>query len=670
MSHSILKGDSHLGNLEHKSAEAPSAPQAPAKTFASKILVVDDEAGFRDLVTYELGSRGHQVISAANGEEAIAKAQGKDIDVVVSDLTMPKRGGLDTLSALKAIDPKVEVIMVTGYATLENAVQSMKLGAYDFITKPFQIDDLVRLIDRALEKRRLSCKVDELQEINRFKSEFLANMSHELRTPMNAILGYTSLHLDRVYGEVNPKQEESLKRVESAGNNLLQLINSILDLSKVAAGQMPVYLEDFSLKELSKEILGMMECLANAKQLQLEWNMAEDLRIRSDKTKVKQILINLMTNGIKFTSAGGVFIETERISGASQVHIRVRDTGIGIKTENLHLLFQEFKQLDSSTTREYGGTGLGLVISKKFAELLGGTINVESAAGTGTVFTVILPLESRDVKESTPAIFNPVAIGKHDNTLLVIDDDPEILNLLRDSLQGTGYGFAGALTGEEGIAMARQIKPFAITLDIMMPHKDGWSVLQILKNDPELQSIPIIMVSILDNKSLGFALGVTDYIVKPVKRLELLEKLKAIEGSRPSSKFASAKSPRTVFVVDDEIAIVDYLGETLRTEGYAVETATSGKQALARLANGKPPDILFLDLMMPEVTGFDIIEIIGKNPVLKNILVIVLTAKYLTPQETDYLQKNVEIIIQKGSKSLPEILTVVRNRLKAVENVL
>jgi CheY-like chemotaxis protein/anti-sigma regulatory factor (Ser/Thr protein kinase) len=431
---------------------------------------------------------------------------------------------------------------------------------------------------------------------------------------------------------------------------------------------MPVYLEDFSLKELSKEVLAMMECLAGAKQLKLQWDMAQDIRIRSDKTKVKQILINLMTNGIKFTSTGGVFIEAKRASKASQIHISVRDTGIGIKAENLQHLFKEFKQLDSSTTREYGGTGLGLVISKRFAELLGGTINVESSAGTGTVFTVILPLEKHDAGELTTTSFNTPATDKNNNTLLVIDDDPEILNLLRDSLHGTGYGFAGALTGEEGVAMARKIKPFAITLDIMMPHRDGWSVLQLLKNDPELQSIPVIMVSILDNKSLGFALGVTDYIIKPVKRLELLAKLKAIDGTRPSLKPAPKES-RSVLVVDDEVAIVDFLRETLRAEGYAVETAINGKHALSRLTNGKPPDILFLDLMMPEVTGFDVIEAIDKDPALKDVLVIVLTAKHLTPQETDYLQKHVEIIIQKGSKSLPEILTVLKNRLKSVENV-
>src|SRR3989338_1524040 len=268
----FANGIGALLNSNHESADVAPVRPSSGKNIVPKVLVVDDEVGFRELMAYELETRGYQVVGAANGEEAVRLAQGKDIDVVVSDVTMPKRGGLDTLKALKDVDSKIEVIMMTGYATLENAVESMKRGAYDFITKPFKIDHLTRLIERALEKRRLNCKVDELEEINRFKSEFLANMSHELRTPLNAILGYTSLQLDRIYGEVTPKQEESLKRVEAAEKNLLQLINSILDLSKVAAGRMPVYREDFSLKELGKEILAMMECLAGAKQLRLEWN--------------------------------------------------------------------------------------------------------------------------------------------------------------------------------------------------------------------------------------------------------------------------------------------------------------------------------------------------------------------------------------------------------------
>ncbi|MBI4386459.1 MAG: response regulator, partial [Elusimicrobia bacterium] len=367
------------GNGRFGATVAAPATQGKTKIHPPRLLVIDDELGFRELMLHELGKRGYEVTVAADGEEAVQKARAAgDFEVVVSDLTMPRRNGLETLKELKAIDPKVEVIMVTGYGTIESAVESMKRGAYDFIAKPFNIDDLVRLIERALEKRRLCLKVDELREINRFKSEFMANMSHELRTPMNAILGYTSLFLDKVYGGINPRQEEALKRVEGAGQNLLQLINSILDLSKIAAGRMPVYPEDFNLGDLVQEVAGMLEGLARNKKIELGWDAPKSLRIRTDRTKLKQILINLVSNGIKFTKTGKVSIRAEMAEDRPVALVRVRDMGIGIRAEDMPLLFEEFRQLDPSMTREHGGTGLGLALSKKFAELLGGAIEVES----------------------------------------------------------------------------------------------------------------------------------------------------------------------------------------------------------------------------------------------------------------------------------------------------
>ncbi|OGS07425.1 MAG: hypothetical protein A2270_00425 [Elusimicrobia bacterium RIFOXYA12_FULL_51_18] len=652
-----------MPDVENDNDHTPSCVPGPVAA-RSKLMVVDDELGFRDLVS-RVFSDDYDVVAAANGEEALQKAGARDIDVVISDMTMPKLGGLDMLKALKEIDPNIEVILVTGYATLETAVESMKRGAYDYIAKPFDIEKLARLVARALDKRRLSRQVDELKEINRFKSEFLANMSHELRTPMNAILGYTSLHLDRLYGEVTQKQEDALKRVEAAGKNLLSLINSILDLSKIAAGRMPVYLEEFQLKDLIDEVLSMMDCLAKGKKLDVEASIPKDMLVRSDKTKLKQILINLVNNAIKFTSSGGVFIEVDQSPEQPRFNIRVRDTGIGVKIENLPLLFQEFKQLDASPTREYGGTGLGLVISRKFARLMGGDIGVESVAGAGSTFTVTLPLESGFRPQSVESVFKPAVAGCRGKIFLAIDDDPEVLTLLRDSLQGSGYEFAGALNAEEGIAMARELKPFAITLDIMMPHKDGWSTLQFMKNDPELRKIPTIILSIMDNKTLGYALGVTDYILKPFERSELLKKLKALDlGTRVDGSLK--RTPRTVLVIDDEKNIAEYLKETLGAEGYTVETVANGSAALTRI-NSDPPDILFLDLMLQGTNGFEIIEAMEKDPKFKDTSIFILTARHLTPQETDYLQKRTEAVFQKGSKSLPEILGQVKKRLKALE---
>jgi signal transduction histidine kinase len=628
-----------------------------------KLLVIDDELGFRELMLHELEKRGYDVAVAADGEEAVSKARAAgNFDVVVSDLTMPHRNGLETLKEFKAIDPKVEVIMVTGYGTIENAVESIKQGAYDFIAKPFNIDDMLRLIERAIEKRRLCLRVNELQEINRFKSEFMANMSHELRTPMSAILGYTALFLDKVYGGISPRQEEALKRVEAAGQNLLQLMNSILDLSKIAAGRMSVYPEDFDLGDLVKEVAGMLEALAKKKDLRLEWSAPKSLRIRTDRTKLKQILINLVGNGIKFTKTGKVAISAEMAEDRPLLRIRVRDRGIGIRAEDMPLLFEEFRQLDPSATREQGGTGLGLALSKKFVELLGGTIDVESTVGVGSVFTVTVPILGRPPKEPSP-VFLASDKSRRKKMLLAIDDDPEVLTLLRDSLEGTSYGFAGALTGEEGLLLAKKLKPLAITLDIMMPHRDGWSVLQVLKNDFDMRSIPVIMLSILDDRNLGYAMGVADYIVKPFARKELLEKLKMLDVQSRPRRYKKPLSPQSVLVADNEESVVDFLVETLRNEGYHVEAVTSGKRALEKLAE-QAPDILFVGLMLPEVSGLDVIAYLQNSPELKNVCVIVLTSKHLSPQETDYLQSRVELIVQKDSKNLAEILATVKERLK------
>lgn len=529
----MTEAGSDKGRTPPESAPPPAAARP-------KLMVVDDEPGFRELVS-RVFRDDYDVVAAADGEEAVLKAGGRDIDVVVSDMTMPKLGGLGMLKALKEIDPQIEVILVTGYATLENAVESMRWGAYDYITKPFDIEELARLAARALDKRRLNRQVDRLREIHRFRLEFLANISHELRTPMNAILGCTSLHLDRLYGEVTQKQEDALKRVEAAGKNLLHLINSILDLSRLAAGRMPVYPEEFRPRDLADEVIRMMDRLARAKQLKLEAHIPGELRVRSDKTKLKQILINLVNNAIKFTSSGGVFISAEQCPGRPRFEIRVRDTGIGIKAGDLGALFQEFKQLDASLTREYGGTGLGLAISRKFARLMGGDIVVESAAGSGSTFTVTLPLESVRPAQSAESPLQAPAPDGRKKTVLAIDDDPEVLALLSDSLRDSGYQFAGALSAAEGLAMARVLKPFAVTLDIMMPYKDGWSALQLIKNDPELRNIPVIILSIMDNRTLGYALGVTDYILKPFDRGELLKKLRALDsGAKAAAPSFSA----------------------------------------------------------------------------------------------------------------------------------
>ncbi|HVO32913.1 MAG TPA: response regulator [Elusimicrobiota bacterium] len=621
------------------------------------VLVIDDEAGLRDMLQFGLTDRGYRVVVAASGEEGLEKARHEKFDLVVTDIMMTGLDGVAVLKGIKEIQPQAEVIMATGYATLETAVESMKQGAYDYISKPYGLDQLCVLFDKAVERRHLKDQVGRLEELNRLKSEFLANMSHELRTPMNAIIGYASLMLDRLYGDLLPKQEQGLKRIETNARNLLQLINNILDLSKLSAGRMPTYIEPCDAKAIVEEVVATMASLAEERKLRLVTDVPAGITLNSDKTKLKQVLINLVGNAIKFTHEGTISIKVETLTGPARVRIFVQDTGIGIKDEDIALLFEEFKQLDASPTREYAGTGLGLSISKKIVELLGGAIRVKSAVGVGSTFIVTLPMQAPRPDDLPVAKPSGGCGTPLDKVILSIDDDPEVLSLLADNLQGTGYRFVGASNGQEGIALARQLHPHAITLDIMMPHLDGWSVLRLLKNDPQLRAIPVFIVSIMENKALGFSLGVTDYIVKPFDRQELISKLQACD-----------KPPRTILVVDDDPDISRLLDEALHRDGYTVVMAANGQEAIRQMAARKP-DVLLLDLMLPEVDGFEVLQHIENNPTLQGIRIFVMTAKNLTLKENTYLEQRVEMIVQKGSRDLTEVLDLLKTKLDAVKEV-
>jgi len=382
----------------------------PPKNKTPVILIIDDEAGLRDMLAFGLPDRGYHVVTAEHGEAGVEAAKHNLLDLVITDIMMPGISGIDVLKQIKAIQPQAEVIMATGYATLETAVESMKLGAYDYIAKPYSLDQLCLVIDKALEHRRLTEKVDHLEELNRLKSEFLATMSHELRTPMNAIIGYSALMLDKAYGEISPKQEQGLKRIEANGRNLLQLINNILDLSKLAAGRMSLFVESCDLKEIIDEVMDTMECLALERQLTLTATVPGPIALRTDKTKLKQVLINLIGNAIKFTHEGGISINVETLPNPSKVRFYVQDTGIGIKDEDIPLLFEEFRQLDASTTRQYSGTGLGLAITKKIIALFQGTVQVKSIIGVGTTFIVTIPLEIVAQGDPSPSYKSPLEI--------------------------------------------------------------------------------------------------------------------------------------------------------------------------------------------------------------------------------------------------------------------
>ncbi len=492
---------------------------------------------------------------------------------------------------------------------------------------------------------KVEARTRELQEVNRrleaasrHKSEFLANMSHELRTPLNAIIGFTRLVMRRSKNVLPVKQSENLEKILISADHLLRLINDILDLSKIEAGRMEVRPVTVDLESLVDGCLRTVEPMVRSERLRLVKAIETGLPpLFTDHDKLKQILINLLSNAIKFTEAGAVTVTARHRDGA--VAIAVADTGIGVPEDALDLIFEEFRQVDSGTTRRYGGTGLGLSISRHFARLLGGDITVESTLGVGSTFMLTLP-----ARYGTPVAGRaapgapseaPAAEREAGNLVLAIDDDPDAIYLLKENLTEAGYRVVGALSAEEGLRKARELRPFAITLDIMMPHRDGWEILHDLKADPGTKDIPIIVISIVDNKDLGYRLGAFDYLLKPFDREAVVAALTRISPHQGR-----------VLVVDDDPQVVDMVRQLLEDEPYEVLAAADGHEALEAIARQRP-DVILLDLLMPRLDGFAVIEHLQQDPQHRSIPVIVLTAKTLSAAERAMLDQSVLKVIQK-----------------------
>ncbi|HXH84824.1 MAG TPA: response regulator [Candidatus Tectomicrobia bacterium] len=511
-----------------------------------------------------------------------------------------------------------------------------------------------RLFETLEEKSR------ELELASRHKSQFLANMSHELRTPMNAIIGVGEMLLEDARDLGREDEIEPLTRILRAARHLLTLINDILDLSKIEAGKMELHLETFPVGALVSEVAGTVRPLAEANGNELRVECAADIgTMRADMTRVRQALLNLASNAVKFTQGGLVTIAATREAGAAgdAVVLRVSDTGIGMTPEQVARLFQDFTQADASTTRRYGGTGLGLAISRRFCRMMGGDITVESTPGAGSTFTIRLPatVEPGAPEETTtePAPAAPAespATGHHRQPVLVIDDDPTVREVMARLLERHGFAAVTAANGVEGLARAREIHPAAITLDIMMPDLDGWTVLAALKGDPALADIPVILVTIVDEKQRGYALGAADYLVKPVDRDRLTASLRRLVGGSGH-----------LLVVDDDPDIRALMRQALTAEGWKVSEAAHGRMALEWLARERP-DAIVLDLVMPEMDGFEFLAELRSRPGWREIPVVVVTALDLSDADRRRLNGAVERVIEKnryaGTDLLTEIVTV------------
>jgi len=484
------------------------------------------------------------------------------------------------------------------------------------------------------------------------KSAFLANMSHELRTPMNAIIGFTRLVMRRAQDVLPQRQYANLEKILLSAEHLLILINDILDLSKIEAGRMEVHPVSFPLEELIDGCLHTVEPMVKSERVHLSTALAPALPLLvTDKDKVKQILMNLVSNAVKFTAEGTITITAQHQAGA--LTVAVTDTGIGIPAEALARIFDEFQQVDSSPTRPYGGTGLGLTISRRLAQLLGGDITVHSTVGVGSTFTLTLPV-CYDADHAVPPVTLVPAPQERSSPptpnrlILAIDNDPDVIYLLRENLTEAGYQVIGAMTGEDGLRQARALRPFAITLYILMPQKDGWQMLHDLKADSATRDIPIIVLSIVDNKALGYQLGAFEYLRKPFDREAILTALTRIP-----------RQCGRLLVVDDEAHVVDLVRQLLDGEPYEVLAATDGQEALQMIAQQRP-DIVLLDLLMPRLDGFAVIEQLRQDPQYHQLPIIVCTAKTLTASESTRLAQRVQTVLQKGGLTRDQLLAVLQ----------
>ncbi|BAU64536.1 integral membrane sensor hybrid histidine kinase [Stanieria sp. NIES-3757] len=713
--------------------------------LAQSILIVDDNPNNLEVLSETLIRAGFQVAVAIDGETAIEQIEYHRPELILLDIMMPGIDGFETCRRIKenSATADIPIIFMTALSDTQHKVQGFTLGAVDYITKPFQQEEVIARVRVQLQLRNLSRTMEEQNKIlkneisqrqtaensliklnqeleqrveerttkllktlqqlrqtqvrlvqqkeeleirvqertaelartiteaekarteaekaNQSKSTFLANMSHELRTPMNAIIGYSEMLMEEAADLGQEDFLPDLHKIHGAAKHLLSLINDILDLSKIEAGRMELYPEQFNVCNLIKDVVATIHPLVEKNANHLKIDLPDNLgTMYTDLTKIRQSLFNLLSNASKFTENGTITLKVEQYVNAGQdwMSFQVTDMGIGMTPEQLGRLFQAFTQADASTTRKYGGTGLGLAITKRFCQMMGGDIFVESQFGKGSTFTIRLPVEvKKSIKsEQSGSDRSSKQLDIHSagqNTILVIDDDPTIHDLINRFLSKQGFKVVTATSGQEGLRLAKQLQPQAITLDVMMPGMDGWTVLAALKADPESAHIPVIMMSIVDNQNLGYALGAADYLLKPINRQQLISVMQ---------KYSLNYSANSVLIVEDDEDTRIILTRQLSNEGWEVIAVENGRKALEAIALA-PPAFIISDLMMPEMDGFELIHELRQQEQLRSLPVVVLTAKDLTQLERQKLQGHVNRIFQKGSYTSEVLLTELHNLL-------
>lgn len=650
-----------------------------------------------------------QVVEADSGIAALRVIMKQQVNLVILDVQMPEMDGFETAQAIRSW-PKAQhipiVFLTAAYKSAEFKEKGYAVGAADYLTKPidtFQLIGRIRTYLRFISQEQqhryeLEHKVkDRTQELlvlnrqlkqeinqhklteealqkaikiaekaqakaeaaNQAKTQFLANMSHELRTPLNAIIGYSEMLIEDAY-ELSPEDSiTDLQKIQSAGKHLLGLINGVLDLSKVEAGKMQLFLETTEVNSLINEVVTTVQPLIekNANTLKIECD--HDLgSMHTDQTKLRQMLLNLLSNAAKFTEQGHVRFKIERQHRhyGDWMIFSVSDEGIGMTDEQQEKLFQPFTQADSSTTRRYGGTGLGLAITKRFAEMMGGTIKMESSFGHGSTFRLFLPAQSPEKPDSQLSVSVEEIEKKGEGIILVIDDEDSERELFKESLSELGYAVATCEDAQTSIKLACKLRPEAILLNSQM--KGGWDVLSELKNDSLLAHIPLILISMLEDKKKGYALGATDCIDKHIDRKKLLLILEKYHIGNTDQK--------TVMLIEDEEASREAMTLLLENAGWRVFQAENGQVALEYLEK-KHPALILLDLNMPVLDGFEFLEHLEAEEQWNSIPIIILTGKKLSTEEYVQLNQKVKNILDKESYDQKQLISQIHRMIETAQ---